>query len=193
MAKRKAERKQPPRPADEGDGQAGTPSSSPDPAPQGGKARPRRGGKAAQSPGKHPPVQLKIRRQDAPDKPETRRWEIFQVEYLPQMNVISALQQIQKHPVTVAGVEVAPVAWDCSCLEEVCGACSMLINGRVRQACSALVDVVSPKGKPIVLRGPKQDVPLKVRAMYAPIRAACKLFAKTPWGKPLELAPAKPE
>jgi len=35
---------------------------------------------------------------------------------------------------------VAPVAWECNCLEEVCGACTMLINGRVRQSCSALVD-----------------------------------------------------
>jgi succinate dehydrogenase / fumarate reductase iron-sulfur subunit len=32
------------------------------------------------------------------------------------------------------------VAWDANCLEEVCGACTMLINGRVRQACSALID-----------------------------------------------------
>ncbi|MEZ6105506.1 MAG: 2Fe-2S iron-sulfur cluster-binding protein [Pirellulaceae bacterium] len=32
------------------------------------------------------------------------------------------------------------MAWDCNCLEEVCGACTMVINGRVRQACSALVD-----------------------------------------------------
>jgi succinate dehydrogenase / fumarate reductase iron-sulfur subunit len=119
----------------------------------------RRRAPAAESQDKHPPVRLKIRRQDAPDKPETRRWETFEVEYLPRMNVISALQQIQKHPVTVAGVEVAPVVWDCSCLEEVCGACSMLINGRVRQACSALVDVISPKGKPIVLE-PLRKFPL---------------------------------
>ena len=27
-----------------------------------------------------------------------------------------------------------------NCLEEVCGACSMVINGRARQACSAIVD-----------------------------------------------------
>ena len=33
-----------------------------------------------------------------------------------------------------------PVAWECNCLEEVCGACTMLVNGRVRQACTALVD-----------------------------------------------------
>lgn len=27
-----------------------------------------------------------------------------------------------------------------SCLEEVCGACSMVINGKARQACTALID-----------------------------------------------------
>ena len=27
-----------------------------------------------------------------------------------------------------------------NCLEEVCGACSMVINGKPRQSCSALVD-----------------------------------------------------
>jgi hypothetical protein len=42
-------------------------------------------------------VHLKIKRQDAPDKPDTR-WEEFKVPYLPQMNVISALQQVQKLP-----------------------------------------------------------------------------------------------
>jgi len=40
----------------------------------------------------------------------------------------------------VDGARVAPVAWDCNCLEEVCGACTMLVNGVTRQACSALVD-----------------------------------------------------
>jgi hypothetical protein len=33
-----------------------------------------------------------------------------------------------------------PVVWDMNCLEEVCGACSMVINGRARQSCSAIVD-----------------------------------------------------
>jgi succinate dehydrogenase / fumarate reductase iron-sulfur subunit len=56
------------------------------------------------------------------------------------MNVISVLQRIAARPVTVDGKEVAPAAWECNCLEEVCGACTMVINGRVRQACSALVD-----------------------------------------------------
>ena len=157
MAKRKADRPTPPHAEDQRDEDAQAPPASPDPAGSEKKSRRQRG--AAKTPGQHPPVRLKIRRQDAPDKPETRRWETFEVEYLPRMNVISALQQIQKHPVTVAGVEVAPVVWDCSCLEEVCGACTMVINGRVRQACSALVDEISPKGKPIVLE-PMRKFPL---------------------------------
>src|SRR5262245_66676748 len=73
-------------------------------------------------------VHLKIRRQDGRNMPETRRWEEFKVPYLPQMNVNSALQQIQKDPRTVDGKTVAPVVWEAACLEEVCGSCSMRIH-----------------------------------------------------------------
>jgi succinate dehydrogenase / fumarate reductase iron-sulfur subunit len=47
---------------------------------------------------------------------------------------------IQKNPVTADGRKTTPVTWESSCLEEVCGACSMLVDGRVRQGCTALVD-----------------------------------------------------
>jgi succinate dehydrogenase / fumarate reductase iron-sulfur subunit len=104
-------------------------------------------------------VHLKIRRQDGPDKPDTRRWEEFEVPLLPQMNVISALQQIQLEPKTKDGKGVAPVAWDCSCLEEICGACTMIINGAVRQACSALVEEIAPHGETIVIE-PMSKFPL---------------------------------
>lgn len=92
-------------------------------------------------------IRLKIERRDGRDAPP--RWETFEVEPEPLMNVISCLQQIQRNPVTVEGKLVAPVVWECSCLEEICGACTMVINGRVRQACSALVDRLE---KPIELR-----------------------------------------
>jgi len=68
------------------------------------------------------------------------------------MNVISALMDIQKRPVTADGTKVTPVVWDCSCLEEVCGACTMVINGRVRQSCSAMIDALSPDGQTITLQ-----------------------------------------
>ena len=83
-------------------------------------------------------VHLKVKRQDTPSS--TEYWQTFAVPYHTGMNVISALQAVQKKPVTTAGQQVAPPVWDCNCLEEVCGACTMVINGRVRQACAALVD-----------------------------------------------------
>ena len=91
-------------------------------------------------------VRLKILRQDGPTKPRTKRWEEFDVPWKPQMNVISALMEVQKNPVTVDGKTVAPVVWESSCLEEVCGACTMVVNGRVRQACTAFVDRLGDGG-----------------------------------------------
>jgi succinate dehydrogenase / fumarate reductase iron-sulfur subunit len=96
-------------------------------------------------------VHLRIRRQDGRDMPETKRWEEFKVPYLPQMNVNSALEQIRKNPVTSSGKTVAPVVWEAACLEEVCGSCTMVINGRVRQACSALVHQLAPNGEVITI------------------------------------------
>lgn len=83
-------------------------------------------------------VRLKIKRQDSPDS--RPYWEEFEVPYQENMNVISALMEVQKNPVNAKGEKVAPVVWEQNCLEEICGACTMLINGKVRQACSALVD-----------------------------------------------------
>jgi succinate dehydrogenase / fumarate reductase iron-sulfur subunit len=96
-------------------------------------------------------VKLKVRRQDGADRPETRRWEEFAVPYQPHMNVISALMEVQKSPKTVDGTSVAPVVWECVCLEEVCGSCTMVINGKVRQSCSALIDQIAPNGETITL------------------------------------------
>ena len=81
---------------------------------------------------------VRVLRQDLPGRQSY--WNEFQVEHEPDMNVISALQKIAESPLTVEGRNVAPVVWECNCLEEVCGSCTMVINGRVRQACSALVD-----------------------------------------------------
>jgi succinate dehydrogenase / fumarate reductase iron-sulfur subunit len=60
------------------------------------------------------------------------------------MNVIACLQYIAAHPITIDGHATTPVVYDSNCLEEVCGACTMLINGKARQACSALVDKLEP-------------------------------------------------
>ncbi|WP_088008263.1 succinate dehydrogenase iron-sulfur subunit [Indiicoccus explosivorum] len=91
-------------------------------------------------------VTVRITRQDRADSaPYT---ETFQVPHRPNMNIISVLMHIRRHPVDAEGRKTTPVAWDMNCLEEVCGACSMVINGRARQACAALVDQLE---QPIVL------------------------------------------
>ena len=83
-------------------------------------------------------VRFIIERQDGPDaKPYTQE---FDVPYRPGLNVVAALMEIQKNPVTTDGKKVAPVVWECNCLEKVCGACMMVINGKARQACCSLVD-----------------------------------------------------
>ena len=79
-----------------------------------------------------------ISRQDSPDSAPYQ--ETFVLDYRPNMNVISALMEIRRNPVNSKGEATTPVAWDMNCLEEVCGACSMVINGSPRQSCSALVD-----------------------------------------------------
>lgn len=83
-------------------------------------------------------IVLKILRQAGPD--QKPYWEHFEVPLVPYMNVLSCLVEIRKNPVNAQGKSVEPVVWDSSCLEEVCGACTMLINGKVRQACSAMVE-----------------------------------------------------
>jgi succinate dehydrogenase / fumarate reductase iron-sulfur subunit len=85
-------------------------------------------------------VQLKILRQsNASSEP---RWDTFEIPFTEKINVISALMEIRKDPVTASGTVVEPPAWEAACLEEVCGSCTMNINGGVRQACTALIEEV---------------------------------------------------
>lgn len=89
---------------------------------------------------KKSPASFRVRvlRQDAPGGESY--WECHVIPYEANMNVISVLQRIAALATTEGGRSVAPVAWDCNCLEEVCGSCTMLVNGRTRMACTALVD-----------------------------------------------------
>ena len=91
-------------------------------------------------------IKLHIKRQDSPEAKS--RYEDFEIEWHPNMNVVSALMAIRAHPVLADGTPTTPVVWESVCLEEVCGACTMLINGVARQACSTLID---PLEQPITL------------------------------------------
>jgi succinate dehydrogenase / fumarate reductase iron-sulfur subunit len=100
---------------------------------------------------------IRISRQDGPNAPA--RWEEFAVPYRPTMNIITCLQWIAANPRTTEGKDTTTPVWDAGCLEEVCGACTMVINGKVRQSCSALVDKLGAPGEPITLE-PMTKFPL---------------------------------
>jgi len=83
-------------------------------------------------------VLIKVKRQKDPKA--APYWEEFELQYRSGMNVISALMDVALNPVTRTGQATTAIAYDSNCLEEVCGSCAMLINGRTRMACSALID-----------------------------------------------------
>lgn len=95
--------------------------------------------------------------------PGKQYWQEFELHLNPDANsnVISALMEIQKNPVTREGKKVEPVVWEQGCLEEVCGSCSMLINGRPRQACTALIaPIIKQTNSNIITIAPFTKFPL---------------------------------
>ena len=83
-------------------------------------------------------VQVEIKRQDSPTAPA--RWEKFEFPWRPGLNITYILMDVAMDPVTKDGKPSTAVTYDANCLEEICGSCSMLINGKARMACSTLVD-----------------------------------------------------
>jgi succinate dehydrogenase / fumarate reductase iron-sulfur subunit len=94
-------------------------------------------------------IHIRIKRQDAPGLPP--RWEEFAVPHHPGLSITSCLQWITAHPVLSDGKPTTPPAWEADCLEETCGACSMLINGRAMPGCSTLVEKIGEADSPITL------------------------------------------
>lgn len=93
-------------------------------------------------------------------------FEEFELDRRPLYNVISALMDIQKNPYNRKGEKVEPVTWEMGCLEEVCGSCSMLINGRPRQACSAIIeDLLKESNSTTITLAPLSKFPV-VRDLY---------------------------
>jgi succinate dehydrogenase / fumarate reductase iron-sulfur subunit len=93
--------------------------------------------------------------------PGHQYWEEFEIELRPFLNITTAMMEIQKRPVNRQGQKVTPVAWEQGCLEEVCGSCSMLINGRPRQGCTALLHkIIESSGSNVITIAPMTKFPL---------------------------------
>ena len=93
--------------------------------------------------------------------PGNQYWEEFELKFHPNINVIAALMEIQKNPVNKEGKKTTPVAWEQGCLEEVCGSCSMLVNGVPRQSCTALIETyIKETGSSTIALAPFTKFPL---------------------------------
>jgi len=86
-------------------------------------------------------IKVEIKRQSGPDGAAVI--EKFEIPYRRNMNITSLLGEIACNPVNAQGKETTPITYDSNCLEEICGSCAMLINGKAMMACSALVDKLS--------------------------------------------------
>jgi succinate dehydrogenase / fumarate reductase iron-sulfur subunit len=83
-------------------------------------------------------IKVAIKRQASPEAPAVT--ERFEIPYRKNLNITSLLGEIALNPVDVSGKDTTPITYDANCLEEICGSCAMLINGKAMMACSALVD-----------------------------------------------------
>ncbi|MGF7185968.1 succinate dehydrogenase / fumarate reductase iron-sulfur subunit [Desulfitispora alkaliphila] len=91
-------------------------------------------------------VTLKIKRQQHSSK---AHWEKFELPKEKGKSIVVCLQEIRDNPVTIDGKVTTPVIWECNCLEEMCGACIMMINGTPKQACSTLIDNI--EGEEVII------------------------------------------
>jgi succinate dehydrogenase / fumarate reductase iron-sulfur subunit len=88
------------------------------------------------------PVRLRILRQDGPDRPDTRRWEEHSVKASSDLTIAGALRELEL---------TSPVAFEYGCLEGECGACAMLVDGHVRQACTTRLEAAIGKRRVLSL------------------------------------------
>jgi succinate dehydrogenase / fumarate reductase iron-sulfur subunit len=104
-------------------------------------------------------IKVEIKRQASPSaKPVTEK---FEVAYRPGMNITSLLGEIALNPVDINGKDSTPITYDSNCLEEICGSCAMLINGKAMMACSALVDkLLGPNPAKAITLAPLSKFPV---------------------------------
>src|SRR6201985_3847753 len=104
-------------------------------------------------------IKVEIKRQSSPDASAVT--EKFEIPYRPNMNITSLLGEIALNPVDVAGKPTTPITYDSNCLEEICGSCAMLINGKATMACSALVDKLTvPNKDQTIALAPRSKCPV---------------------------------
>ena len=84
-------------------------------------------------------MRIKILRRQAPDS--EAYWESFSYTGPREISVAALLEHLnaRQELVNEAGQETSRISWDCSCLQGVCGACAMVINGTPALACETFL------------------------------------------------------
>ena len=79
-----------------------------------------------------------LRQQSAATEPY---WEVFDYDGSADNSVAGVLDYINYHDdvVDIHGRSSTRIGWECSCLQGVCGACAMVINGVPALACETLL------------------------------------------------------
>ena len=92
---------------------------------------------------------VKIKRRSAPDA--TSYWQSFQYDGPRHVTVSAVLDAINYTDdlFDAEGNIATRIRWECSCMQAVCGACAMVINGVPALACTTFADEV--KGNELVL------------------------------------------
>ena len=86
-------------------------------------------------------------------------WETFEYDGSADNSVAGVLDYINYHDdiVNAEGKGTTRIGWECSCLQGICGACAMVINGNPALACETFVRDL--KGRDIEIR-PLQKFPV---------------------------------
>jgi succinate dehydrogenase / fumarate reductase iron-sulfur subunit len=89
-------------------------------------------------------------RQQFPDS--APYWESFEYDGSADNSVAGVLDYINYHDdiVNAEGKGTTRIGWECSCLQGICGACAMVINGKPVLACETFVRDL--KGKEITIQ-----------------------------------------
>lgn len=84
-------------------------------------------------------MRVKILRKEAAGAPSF--WQEFECEAKPNQTVAGLLEALngEDELKDVNGTKVSRIDWECSCLQGMCGACAMVINGEPALACEVFL------------------------------------------------------
>ena len=84
-------------------------------------------------------MRVKIKRQSDPQS--TPYWQTFAYDGTREITVAALLDLLNyaDDPIDTEGNPAPRIHWECSCMQKVCGACAMVINGRPSLACNTFL------------------------------------------------------